>query len=164
MSKQSDARLVLAIATVFGVGRSRFAPGTAGSVVALPFAWLIAEFCGRGWLLLAATIILLPIGTWACEMYASAKGEVDPKECVIDEVAGQWIVCAFAPILTAWYIAVAWYFFAFVLFRVFDIWKPWPISWVERKVPGGLGIMADDVVAALMGSIIIAVIAHVVIS
>jgi phosphatidylglycerophosphatase A len=55
-----------------------------------------------------------------------------------------------------------WYVFAFVLFRVFDIWKPWPISWVERKVPGGLGIMADDVVAALIGSVIIAVIAHLV--
>jgi phosphatidylglycerophosphatase A len=164
MSKQSDARLVLAIATVFGVGRSRYAPGTAGSVVALPAAWLIAEFFGRGWLLLAATIILLPIGTWACEIYASVKGEVDPKECVIDEVVGQWIVCAFAPILVAWYITVAWYFFAFILFRLFDIWKPWPISWVERIVPGGLGIMADDVVAALLGSVIIAVVAHVVIS
>ena len=164
MSKQSDARLVLAIATVFGTGRSRFAPGTAGSVVALPFAWLIAEFCGRGWLLLAATLILLPIGTWACEIYARAKGEVDPKECVIDEVVGQWIVCAFAPIQTAWYISVLWYAAAFVLFRVFDIWKPWPISWVERKVPGGLGIMADDVAAALIASVIIAIVAHVVIS
>jgi phosphatidylglycerophosphatase A len=164
MSKQSDARLVIAIATVFGVGRSRYAPGTAGSVVALPFAWLIAEFLGRGWLLLAAAVILLPIGTWACEIYSSVKGEADPKECVIDEVVGQWIVCAFAPILAPWYVILGWYFFAFVLFRLFDIWKPWPVSWVERKVPGGLGIMADDVVAALIGSIIIAVIAHVVIT
>jgi phosphatidylglycerophosphatase A len=163
MSKESDARFVAAIATVFGVGRSPYAPGTAGSAVALPVGWIIAEFCGRGWLLFAA-IVALAIGTWACEIYASNKGEVDPKECVIDEVVGQWIVCAFAPIQVAWYVSILWYIFAFVLFRVFDILKPWPISWVERKVPGGLGIMADDVVAALIGSVIVAVVAHVVIS
>jgi phosphatidylglycerophosphatase A len=160
MSAKSDAKLVAAIATVFGVGRSRYAPGTAGSAVALPVAWLIAEFCGRGWLLLAA-MITLAVGTWACEIYASAKGKVDPKECVIDEVAGQWIVCAFAPTPLLTFTSVLWYLLAFVLFRVFDILKPWPIKWVERTVPGGLGIMADDVVAALMGGIIIAVIAHV---
>jgi phosphatidylglycerophosphatase A len=163
MSAQSDARLVAAIATVFGVGKSPYAPGTAGSLVALPVGWIIAVSFGRGWLLFAA-IVMLAIGTWACEIYASAKGEVDPKECVIDEVVGQWIVCAFAPIQVAWYISILWYIFAFVLFRVFDILKPWPINWVERKVPGGLGIMADDVVAALIGGVIIAVIAHVVIS
>ena len=150
-----DPRLVANIATVFGVGRSPAAPGTAGSAVALPFAYLIALAGGRLTLLLAA-ILVLAIGSWACEIYAGAKGEVDPKECVIDEVAGQWITCAFAPTALLWYIA------AFILFRVFDIWKPWPIKWVERKVPGGLGIMADDVVAALMGSIIIATVAHVV--
>jgi phosphatidylglycerophosphatase A len=163
MSRLSNARMVVAIATVFGVGRSRFAPGTAGSIVALPFAWLIAEFCGRGWLLLLATLVVLPVGTWACELYAKTKHEVDPKECVIDEVVGQWIVCAFAPIMAPWYVTALWYLFAFVLFRLFDILKPWPINWVERKVPGGLGIMADDVVAALIASVIIAVIAHVVI-
>ena len=157
MSAETDAKLIAAIATVFGVGRSPYAPGTAGSAVALPVAWVIAEFCGRGWLLFAA-IVVLAVGSWACEIYASAKGEVDPKECVIDEVAGQWIVCAFAPT------GLLWYVFAFALFRLFDILKPWPVSWVERKVPGGLGIMADDVVAALMGSVIIAVVAHVVIS
>ncbi len=161
MSNESNGRLAVSIATVFGVGRAPYAPGTAGSLVALPAAWVIAEFCGRGWLLFAA-IALLAVGTWACEIYASAKGEADPKECVIDEVVGQWIVCAFAPISLPWYTSMLWYVFAFVLFRVFDILKPWPINWVERKVPGGLGIMADDVVAALIGSVIIAVAAHVV--
>jgi phosphatidylglycerophosphatase A len=147
-------RLVANIATVFGIGRSPTAPGTAGSAVALPVAYLIALVAGRGVLLFAA-ILLLGIGSWACEIYARKKGEVDPKECVIDEVAGQWITCAFAPT------AILWYLVAFILFRLFDIWKPWPLKWVERTVPGGLGIMADDVVAALMGSIIIAVAAHV---
>jgi phosphatidylglycerophosphatase A len=157
MSEESNRRLATSFATVFGVGRSPYAPGTAGSIVALPFAWMIAASTNRAVLILAAALVL-GIGAWACEIYASRKGEVDPKECVIDEVAGQWIVCAFAPT------SVLWYIFAFVLFRVFDIWKPWPIKWVERNVPGGLGIMADDVVAALMASIIIAVVAHVVMS
>ncbi len=154
MSEQTQARLAMQIATVFGVGRAPAAPGTAGSIVALPFAYLIAATFGRGALLFAA-IIVLAIGSWACEIYASKKGEVDPSECVIDEVAGQWILCAFAPT------SLLAYALAFVLFRLFDIMKPWPINVVEKKVPGGLGIMADDVVAALMGAVIIAVIAHI---
>jgi phosphatidylglycerophosphatase A len=101
-----------------------------------------------------AAIIAMGIGAWACEIYARESGKSDPSECVIDEVAGQWIICAFAPLS---FLA---YFAAFILFRIFDIVKPWPISLVERRVPGGLGIMADDVVAALMGCIILAVLGH----
>ena len=155
-SERANARTAVAIATLFGVGRSPIAPGTMGSLVALPFAWAIMALLGRGWLLLAS-MIALAIGTWACENYARTKGEHDPKECVVDELVGQWIVCAFAPPSILWYVP------AFALFRLFDIWKPWPIRLVERRVPGGLGIMADDVVAALMGSVIIAVVAHMVV-
>jgi len=153
-SEQANARTAVALATLFGVGRSPSAPGTAGSLVALPFAWLIAEFLGRSWLMFAAFVALV-VGTWACELYSSAKGEADPKECVIDELAGQWIVCAFAPV------SLVGYALAFILFRLFDIFKPWPINIVDAKVPGGLGIMADDVVAALMASVIIAILGHV---
>lgn len=146
-------RVATHIATVFGVGRSPAAPGTAGSIVALPFAWLIAALWGR-FALMLAVILVLGVGAWACEIYARAKGREDPSECVIDEVAGQWIVCAFAPL------SIAAYFVAFILFRIFDITKPWPVGLVERRVPGGLGIMADDVVAALMGSIIMVLLGH----
>lgn len=153
MSEEARLRIATQIATVLGVGRSPTAPGTAGSIVALPLAWIIAAAGGRFALMLAA-ILVLGIGAWACEIYARANGRDDPSECVIDEVAGQWIVCAFAPL------SIAAYFVAFILFRIFDIVKPWPIHAVERSVPGGLGIMADDVVAALMGSIIIALLGH----
>jgi len=153
MSEERQLRIATQIATVLGVGRSPTAPGTAGSVVALPFAWAIAAFGGRFVLMLAA-ILVLGIGAWACEIYARANGRDDPSECVIDEVAGQWIICAFAPL------SIAAYFLAFILFRIFDIVKPWPIRLVEQRVPGGLGIMADDVVAALMGSIILVLLGH----
>jgi phosphatidylglycerophosphatase A len=79
--------------------------------------------------------------------------KTDPKECVIDELAGQWIACAFAPLSPVAYLL------AFILFRAFDITKIWPVSRAER-LHGGLGIMADDVVAALMAGAIIAVPAH----
>jgi phosphatidylglycerophosphatase A len=147
-------KVYTAIATVFGVGYSPIAPGTAASIVALPIAWLIAISGGRFVLLLAA-ILASAAGAWACEHYAGEKKENDPSECVIDEVAGQWIACAFAPtndMLLA-------YALAFVLFRFFDIVKPWPISAAER-LPGGFGIMADDVVAGLFAGIIIAILAH----
>jgi phosphatidylglycerophosphatase A len=142
------------IATVFGVGYSRIAPGTAASIVALPFAWLIAISGGRFALLLAA-ILATASGAWACELYAHEKKENDPSECVIDEVAGQWIACAFVPSNDV----LLGYALAFVLFRAFDIVKPWPISAAER-LPGGFGIMADDVVAGLFAGIIIAILAH----
>ncbi|HEY2033856.1 MAG TPA: phosphatidylglycerophosphatase A [Rhizomicrobium sp.] len=153
MNNELTLRFATHIATVLGVGRSPAAPGTAGSIVALPFAWLIAATWGRFALMFAA-ILVLGIGAWACEIYAQKAGKPDPSECVIDEVAGQWIICAFAPL------SIAAYFLAFILFRIFDIVKPWPIRIVERRVPGGLGIMADDVVAALMGSIVLVVLGH----
>ena len=153
MNEDRPLRIATHIATVLGVGRSPAAPGTAGSIVALPIAWLIAALWGRLMLMLAI-IVVLGFGAWACELYSRANGREDPSECVVDEVAGQWIICAFAPL------SIAAYFVAFILFRIFDIVKPWPVGFVERRVPGGLGIMADDVVAALMGSIIMVLLGH----
>jgi len=143
------------VATVFGLGYSRVAPGTVASVAALPVAWLVADFGNRFWLL-GLSILTAAFGAWACELYSRTKTDPDPSECVIDEVAGQFLVCAFCPAPPTLHA----YLIAFVLFRVFDITKLWPINEVERRVPGGLGIMADDIVAALMASIIIAVLAH----
>jgi phosphatidylglycerophosphatase A len=142
------------IATVFGIGYLPYAPGTAASIVALPLAWGIAVFGGR-FLLLFAGILVSAIGAWACEIYSQEKKEKDPSECVIDEVAGQWIACAFVP----WPSTLFAYAIAFVLFRVFDITKLWPVSAAER-LPGGFGIMADDLVAGLMAGIVIAILAH----
>lgn len=145
-------KLPRAIATLGGIGHAPYAPGTAGSIVALPFGWLIAYGAGRFALLLAA-VIALAIGAWASELYTAQTKRADPPECVVDELAGQWIACAFAPT------TLLGYGLAFLLFRLFDMWKPWPIRAVERW-HGGIGVMADDVVAALVAGAILVGLSH----
>lgn len=137
-----------ALATLLGIGRAPFAPGTWASLAALPLAWAIAAL-GGAVLLTAWTLVAFGLGIWACEVYARESGKDDPSECVIDELAGQWLACLFAP-LTAWGFALA-----FVAFRLFDIWKPWPINVAEQR-PGGLGIMMDDILAGLFAGILVA--------
>jgi phosphatidylglycerophosphatase A len=141
------------LATVFGLGFARVAPGTVASIAALPVAWFVADFGSRFWLLFLA-LLTTAIGAWACELYSRATLNPDPSECVIDEVAGQFLICAIAPV--GWFA----YLLAFVLFRVLDITKLWPINAIEKNVPGGLGIMLDDSAAAIMGGIVIAILAH----
>jgi len=141
-----------AISTLFGIGRAPVAPGTVASIVALILAWPIALYSGR-FGLLAAGIVVSAIGAWASEHYAQDTKQADPSEVVVDELAGQWIACAFAPIS---FLA---FMLAFVLFRIFDILKPWPISRLE-KLHGGVGIMADDLGAAVAAGVIIAICAH----
>jgi phosphatidylglycerophosphatase A len=138
-------------ATVFGIGRSPVAPGTAASFMALPFAWIAMSWGGTV-ALLSLCFAVSAIGVYACDVYAKQKGSHDPSECVIDEVAGQCLACALAPL------SVSGFALAFLLFRLFDISKLWPISAAER-LPGGLGIMADDLVAGLIAGTIVAVFA-----
>jgi len=140
----SAARL---IATIFPIGLAPFAPGTFASAFALPFAWLILRAAGP-LALCAAALLAAAIGVWASDVYMRQTGKSDPSECVIDEVAGQWFACAFAPL------SLPGFALAFVLFRLFDITKPWPASAAER-LPGGLGVVADDVVAGLFAGLIV---------
>lgn len=140
-------RIPTMIATLGGLGRSPLAPGTVASLAALPFAWLLAHY-GGSLALLAATLAAALIGTWACGIYARSTNSVDPSECVADELAGQWLTCAFVPFSLAGMIL------AFLLFRLFDVLKPWPIPLAER-LEGGFGIMADDIVAAVMAGLLL---------
>jgi phosphatidylglycerophosphatase A len=140
------------LATLFGVGFAPFAPGTAASLVSLPFAFLIQKFCGAPWLF-AAMIVASIVGVWACELYARQTGNEDPSEAVIDELAGQWLACSFAPLSLAGYAT------AFVLFRFFDMTKIWPVSAAERA-RGGWGIMLDDIVAGLIAGVIVLLLHH----
>ena len=129
------------IATGFGVGLSPVMPGTCASLAALPVAWAIrAEWGATG--LAAAFALIFVVGGWAAGIATKARGVEDPGWVVVDEIAGQWLVLVAAPLDP-----VAWAL-AFVLFRVFDIWKPWPVGWADRHVEGGFGIMLDDVLAA----------------
>jgi phosphatidylglycerophosphatase A len=138
------------VATWFGTGLLPWMPGTWGSLAALPFAWAIRSYGGAAGLAIAALLAFL-IGWWAAARIAAASGKTDPGFIVIDEVAAQWLVLVAAPLDPRAYAA------AFLLFRLFDITKPRPIDRVERRVAGGLGIMLDDVVAALYALIILAI-------
>jgi len=131
------------IATWFGCGLSPIMSGTVGSLGALPFAYLIQRYYGSA-ALFGASILIFFIGWWASNEYLKATGrDDDPREIVVDEVAGQWLVlCVLFP---TWHS----YLVGFLLFRVFDIVKPWPVSWADREINGGLGVMFDDMLAAL---------------
>jgi phosphatidylglycerophosphatase A len=130
------------LATWFGVGLIPAAPGTWGSLAALPFAWAIVNLWGALGLAIAVSLIFTT-GCWAAGAVAREGGIADPGAVVVDEVAGQWLVLLAAPFDPA-----AWAL-AFLLFRLFDIWKPWPVRWADRRVKGGFGIMLDDVLAAV---------------
>lgn len=139
-------------ATLFGLGRARYAPGTMASLVSLPLAALIHYYAGPFALMIAA-VFVSAVGAWACDLYMKRVGKADPSECVIDEMAGQFLACAFAPF------SLVGYALAFALFRLFDITKLWPVSLAER-VPGGTGVMLDDIVAGLMAGAILAAAQH----
>ena len=135
------------IATGFGIGRLPWAPGTWASLAALPLAWMIGWAAGPIGLA-AAVAVATVAGLWSAQAHLGGASPADPPEVVIDEVAGQWIVLLIAPRTFAAYVA------AFLLFRLFDIWKPWPVRAAER-LPGALGIMADDLVAGACAALIL---------
>ncbi len=135
------------IATWFGSGLLPWAPGTWGSLAALPFAAALA-WLGGPWALSIATIVSFIVGVWASQRYAQAIDKKDPGSIVIDEVAGQWL--AILPIATTFWL----YPVAFLAFRLFDITKPWPARNAEN-LPGGMGIMADDIIAGFYAGIVV---------
>jgi len=130
------------LATWFGAGLLPKAPGTWGSVAALPFAWGLMAWGGTSAVLAAAGLCFI-VGWWVSAIYARSTGIDDPSEVVIDEVAAQWLVLAWTPLDPFAYLV------GFALFRLFDVRKPWPVSWADRAIGGGLGIMVDDILAAL---------------
>jgi phosphatidylglycerophosphatase A len=149
------------VASVFGIGYFDIAPGTIMSAIAVPLAILIAQFGGGGMGLLASSIIVLVIGILACADHVRETGRQDPPECVIDELAGQWLACAFAALtfgglIPTPRISLIAFALAFALFRLFDIWKPWPVSWADQNLKGGVGVMTDDMIAGLMAGVLVA--------
>ena len=149
------------VASVFGIGYFDIAPGTIMSAIAVPLAILIALFGGGGMGILGSSIIVLVIGILACADHVRATGRQDPPECVIDELAGQWLACAFAVLtfgglIPSTHFSLLAFFLAFAFFRLFDIWKPWPVSWADQNIKGGLGVMTDDMIAGLMAGVLVA--------
>ena len=131
------------LGTALGAGLFPVAPATAASLVAVVVYWAVPlDGDSVGFLVLVGASLL--IGPWCCGSLTSAN-DPDPKRAVWDEVAGVWLTCLFLPKTLPWLAA------AFLLFRALDILKPWPIRQYER-LPGGYGIMADDVAAGVLGA------------
>ena len=129
------------LALGFGSGLSPKAPGTAGTLMAIPLYLLLEPL---SWpIYLAIVVVTGLVGIALCDLSAKRLGVHDHPGIVWDEFVGYWITMFLAP--SGW----LWIVIGFVLFRIFDILKPWPISWLDRHVSGGLGIMIDDILAGL---------------
>ena len=145
--------LARVIATWFYCGLIPFAPGTAGSIAAIAIACVLNRYSGAPPLAIAGLGLLLAApGIWAAGVTAKASGKKDPQIVVVDEVVGQWITLAGAMEGSrlnwkAWVLALA-------LFRLFDVWKPPPVRQLER-LPGGLGIVADDAMAGVYAALVV---------
>jgi phosphatidylglycerophosphatase A len=132
----------------FGSGLSPFAPGTMGTVVAIPFAVAMKFLPQYGfWIVL---LLMFLVGIELCNRVSRKLGVHDHGGIVWDEIVGYCLSIAFVPLQWQWFLA------AFVIFRFFDIYKPWPIRQLDRKVSGGLGIMIDDVVAGIFTIVVLA--------
>ena len=155
-------RIAFHIATVLGLGDKLPAPGTtAGSLPAIVGWWMAMLFLPSASARLAATlvgsVVVLGVGIWASGTESTRRGKGDPGPVVIDEVVGQWLTMAPALLLlepqsslSLGLAAIA----GFFLFRLFDVWKPWPVRRFEA-LPGGIGIMADDVAAAVYAAAVL---------
>ena len=144
------------LATFFFVGHLKPAPGTWGSLAALPVFWALHQIGGPA-LAVASTVIVFLVGWWATAKATEGEDNHDPSEIVIDEVAGQWVAllpvsigaaAAGSGVLTLYPGWIA----AFVLFRLFDIWKPGPVGWADRR-NDAFGVMMDDIIAGAMAAI-----------
>ena len=142
------------LATWFYCGYAPKAPGTAGSLAAVGIAWLLHEYSGvPAWGFAILALALLGPAIWAADVTARESGLKDPQIVVVDEVVGQWIAiggAAFGKVGMNWKAWCA----AFVLFRAFDIWKPPPVRQLER-IPGGAGIVLDDVMAGVYAALVL---------
>jgi phosphatidylglycerophosphatase A len=136
------------VATAGGAGYSPFAPGTCGTVVAVPLAWLAAPLPLWAFALVAAGITVVGIG--AAAIADRAWGTHDSGRIVIDEVAGYFVTVAFADPASPAVLLLG-----FVLFRLFDIVKPPPVRWIDRNLPGGPGVVLDDVAAGLGAGLVL---------
>jgi len=150
------------LATAGGLGLLPVAPGTWGSLAGLGLAWLFARGGGAGWIFPSGSVesfyiahipypmiwwlALSAAGVWAASAVERASGKKDPQEVVIDEVSGQWLALLAGPALLSGALNWKSYLAGFILFRAFDIFKPFPARQAEA-LPGGWGIMADDWVA-----------------
>lgn len=136
------------LATGFGSGLSPVVPGTMGSLAAIPFWYLLDLLPVEIYSLLV--LLAISIGVWLCHQTAKDMGVHDHGSIVWDEFIGMWITLIAVPD-NSW----QWVLAGLVIFRIFDIWKPWPVRWFDRNVHGGMGIIVDDIVAGIISAMLI---------
>jgi phosphatidylglycerophosphatase A len=135
--------------TGLGIGLMPVGPGTLASAATLPLAWGLA-LLGGPWVVVAGSLAVFLLGVLVAGLIVTHTKVEDASVIVIDEIAGQLLVLAVAPLTWQAYLT------GFVLFRLFDILKPWPASWADRELGGGLGVMVDDMLAACYGALVMA--------
>jgi phosphatidylglycerophosphatase A len=131
----------------FGSGLARKAPGTWGTLAAVPFYCLLAFLPTAHYVLVL--LVSSVLGVWLCETVSRDLRVHDHGGIVWDEIVGYWITMLWLPFSIHWMLA------GFVMFRLLDIWKPWPIRWCDQKVTGGFGIMLDDIIAGILACLIL---------
>ncbi|KJY82304.1 phosphatidylglycerophosphatase [Vibrio galatheae] len=139
------------LATGFGSGLSPVVPGTMGTLASIPFYLLLVQLPLS--LYIIAVIVACLVGIKICQVTSDDMGVHDHGSIVWDEFAGFWITMLVVPLLNLSSADWKWLLTGFVLFRFFDMVKPWPIGWLDKRVHGGLGIMVDDIVAGVMAAI-----------
>lgn len=125
-------------------------PGTWGTLATLPLAWLLMQTGPIIYMI--AVVLLLPVAILAAEMYEQETKSHDSGAIVIDEVLGFLITMTWLPINWRSFVL------GFLLFRLLDIWKPFPISYLDKKIPGGLGVVIDDVAAGIVANVILQIV------
>ncbi|GHD74629.1 phosphatidylglycerophosphatase A family protein [Vogesella fluminis] len=153
-SRKPDLAFLLArpahfLALGFGSGLITPAPGTWGTLAALPLAALLLWLGVSGGMLALLTLPLFLLGIWLCDVTGRALGVADSGHIVWDEIVAMLLVLALVPATPLWWLL------AFAAFRLFDIVKPWPIRWLDRHVHGGFGVMLDDAIAALFATLLL---------
>lgn len=155
--KQPPARVVFGnpahfLAFGFGSGLSPIAPGTAGTLAAIPIYLLLRLLPQYAYI--GLTLLALVVGFWICGRSSRLLGVHDHRGIVWDEIVGYLITMAWAP--QGW----IWVILGFLIFRVFDVLKPWPANWADRRLHGGVGIVMDDVFAGIYALIVIQLVAY----
>jgi phosphatidylglycerophosphatase A len=141
-------RFLFLFATLGGIGKCPFASGSLATFVpGIPFAIMLAHAPAS--LALVVVVLITILGIFSAEQAIRQLGREDPREVVVDELAGYLLTMLWFPI--SWVSVSA----GFCLFRLFDIWKPWPVRWADSQVKGGLGAMLDDILAGLMAHLVL---------
>ncbi|MCK4609259.1 MAG: phosphatidylglycerophosphatase A [Gammaproteobacteria bacterium] len=146
-------KLIHLFAFGFGSGLAPIMPGTCGAIIAIPIYLLLSQLNLPYYLL--SLIIMTIFGVWICGVTAHDLNQHDPKSIVWDEVVGYLVTMTALPLSWIWISA------GFIIFRLFDIWKPWPICVIDKKVQNGLGIMLDDILAAIFAGVILHLIKYI---